>query len=508
MSEAHHAQHESKGGVAATRPDGSGGGSSGDAGATASKHHVGTGGDTVKWITKRQQKVSLTRTMSGRSLYLVSSQVGGSLPMLKDREGHICKPAAQAEKEFYEELPKVYPFLVRFVPRYFGCCTVNITSILNDIDSHMEVYHNDHTTRVYADGTSSRKTPAPVKQRWTVFQNRRHKKVAKDANGNVEFIMLEDITRDHDFSNLLDIKLGTKQYADQAEKPPAAPRNNEQKENASEGDVGGEMAQGDNYERGGAMADELRSAKLARAARKCSRSTSREFGFRINGMQIYREDKNVYKVVDKYYCRQLDLDGAERALERFLKYPTWDNLGQIRTLIADLSELAVALRRTSWRYYGLSLLLSYDPSHVHPHDTEEHARVDVRLIDFAKCERRSPAASAAASSLDDDDEKEEEEQAGEQAEEENEHGDDDDDGAATRNRRRRRARLQSAAASDPHEGVIKGIENLTTVLRNIERRHVRIKERRERRWKRRTVSAVVAVAALASAVWAWCSKKS
>lgn len=249
--------------------------------------------------------------------------------MLKDSEGHICKPAAIAEKEFYETLPKVYPFLVPFTPAYYGCCKVNIKNVLRDVSKHLEMHHGHHTKRVYADGRVSLDTPLPVKERWAIFQDRRYKKIKQDAEGNVAFIMLEDVTRDHQFSNVLDVKLGSAQYANQQQQQQLATTT-------------GELPRSDQSPRDDSkttkaiivpVEDEAQRQKLERAARKCAQSTSSRFGFRINGMQIYREDKKLYKIVDKYDCRQLDIDGADRVLERFLKYPTWENLGQIRGLI-------------------------------------------------------------------------------------------------------------------------------------------------------------------------------
>lgn len=380
----------------------------------------------------RKRTVSLTRTQSGTDLYIVSSQIGGSVPLLKDSLGRVCKPAAQAEKAFYEELPSVYPFLVKYTPAYYGCCTVNVRRVLRDISAHLENYHTNHTPRVYPDGTASTQTPVPVQKNWNAFQVR-HKKMERDADGNVEFIMLEDLTRNHRYSNVLDIKLGSAQYSAQHD----AARTKQM--------------------------DPKQRAKMARAIEKCNNSTSHKYGFRVNGMQIYREDKQLYKVMDKFACRSLDISGTDRVLERFLKYPTWNNLDQLRTLIADLKDLAAALRRTCWRFYGLSLLLSYDPSQVKPEcevdasgsvGSEESDkscsssslsssssspvpsprrrripnsnRVDIRLIDFAKCERRRPESNSEGS-----DEQE----------------------------------------AQPHEGVVSGIENLTQVLEDIERRH-------------------------------------
>lgn len=70
----------------------------------------------------------------------------------------------------------------------------------------------------------------------------------------------------------------------------------------------------------------------------------------------------------------------------------------------------MTLRKTSWRFYGLSLLLSFDPTHIGKDtkrmtntdndnindevtcDCRKEDRIDIRLIDFAKCERRDPVA--------------------------------------------------------------------------------------------------------------------
>jgi hypothetical protein len=244
------------------------------------------------------------------------TKIGGSVPLLKDSLGRVCKPAAQAEKAFYEELPSVYPFLVKYTPAYYGCCTVNVRRVLRDISAHLENYHTNHTPRVYPDGTASTQTPVPVQKNWNAFQVR-HKKMERDADGNVEFIMLEDLTRNHRYSNVLDIKLGSAQYSAQHD----AARTKQM--------------------------DPKQRAKMARAIEKCNNSTSHKYGFRVNGMQIYREDKQLYKVMDKFACRSLDISGTDRVLERFLKYPTWNNLDQLRTLIAVRIFLVVLLLRVA-----------------------------------------------------------------------------------------------------------------------------------------------------------------
>ena len=180
---------------------------------------------------------------------------------------------------------------------------MNVKRLLDDMSAYLDS-QQQHTTRVYADGTVSQDTPLPVQHRWDIFRDRRHKKVAKDEEGNMQFIVLQDVTQNHQYSNVVDIKLGSVQYAEQ--------NTTEEK-----------MQHLSPHQR----------AKLERAAKKCGDSTSAEFGFRINGMQIFREDKRVYKVVDKYVCRKLDIVKTEAMLERFLKYPTWDNLPQVNTLI-------------------------------------------------------------------------------------------------------------------------------------------------------------------------------
>ena len=115
-----------------------------------------------------------------------NQKVGGSVPFLRDDAGHVCKPAAQGEVDFYEALPQVYPHMQRFTPRYFGCCRVNIATMLDGLERHLEFSHrNTHTTRVYADGTKTRSAPTQVKRRWTRFFQRRHKKMEQDADGNV-----------------------------------------------------------------------------------------------------------------------------------------------------------------------------------------------------------------------------------------------------------------------------------------------------------------------------------
>ncbi|KGL76413.1 Inositol hexakisphosphate kinase 3, partial [Tinamus guttatus] len=345
-------------------------------------------------------------------------QVGGHMSMMKYDEHTVCKPLVSQEQSFYESLPLA---MRQFTPQYKGIISVHVKKDslgnLNLIASPsvqpeplLDTIHEPGVTlwHKWAAGSGERalvtwshtqlaktlKDSCPGKMLlrtdlqyctdslledtngnqpernsynpWGLHCHRQHlTRMSSKYNENKlhQFLLLENVVSKYNYPCILDLKMGTRQHGDDASEE-----------------------------------------KKARHIKKCEQSTSASLGVRICGMQVYQAETGHFLCKDKYYGRKLSPEGFRQTLRQFLCNGNRLRTDLLEPIILQLKALLSVIRKqSSYRFYSSSLLIIYDgleskesaasldhqlQGHFQTANCPTahgagHAKVDVRMIDFA-----------------------------------------------------------------------------------------------------------------------------
>lgn len=186
----------------------------------------------------------------------------------------------------------------------------------------------------------------------TMYQKQLDKtRASPDSNDDgtlgVDCILLENLTRRFRKPCVLDLKIGTRSYADDA-----SPQ------------------------------------KRAKHIEKVTNSTSSSLGFRVCGMQVYCRKSQQYYYQDKYHGRSLTPETVPGALENFISLNTGSKPRScahgakiVQCFLKKITELETVIAgQKGLRFYSSSLLLLYDGAW---RSDGAEPMVDIRVIDFA-----------------------------------------------------------------------------------------------------------------------------
>ncbi|VDN93378.1 unnamed protein product [Brugia pahangi] len=265
-----------------------------------------------------------------------SHQVGGHFGIFTCG-GHICKPLNSKELAFYKEIGD------RFAPFTAHCCGTVSIQPRNSRDDGL-ILTTDRPVLCHQNATSSEKQLIFRLNKNGRVESDQHfnewakqcqtRSVQKLLKGYALFLLLENTVSRFSRPSVMDLKMGTRQYGDDA-------------------------------------TDQKRQSQT----NKCRESTSASIGIRLVGMQLYREEIGTYVYVNKYAGRQMNCEMFRETLAEY-----FINAGKIRStaLLKKLTTLRKRLAEADgYRFFSSSLLIAFDGK------KRDDTSIDLRMIDFA-----------------------------------------------------------------------------------------------------------------------------
>lgn len=354
-------------------------------------------------------------------------QVGGQSSILQLDDTTICKYLNLQELNFYTSIPDQ---LKPLVPDFKGVVEVNFTEDSDGflmltahpsdkfiLNSHLQTLQQNRSERktkcrirvnhagnieivneleeqeqIFEEGDQADGTVRTSHNPWALRCHRKQFKKLKANSSSIsfpnhEFIVLENLAFNYTYPCILDLKMGTRQFGDDAT----------------------------------LVKQQTHEAKVAS-------TTSKALGIRLCGMQVYHLKSGHFICHNKYYGRGLSVEGFKRALRHYLHNGQRLCKEVIPHLINKLQNFCEIIKQLeTFRFYSCSLLVLYDGKdvlHSPLHDTngmnipaenenanliaekteenrntvkyksniakdpqsatqEKNVKVDIRLIDFA-----------------------------------------------------------------------------------------------------------------------------
>jgi len=263
-------------------------------------------------------------------------QVSGHGALLKLPEEKVCKPLIERELAFYEALDSVNSALAPFVSTFYGTLDLEIPKdkVQRWIDEIQEAEASG------SDSTShNQDSPNP----WALkISKKTFASLLKSNNEerySTRYLVLGDLTTRFHHPCICDIKIGTRQYGDDATPD-----------------------------------------KRSRHMRKCAATTSGQIGVRLCGQVVWQPATRTYTRVDKYQGRSMTVEVLKKTISNFFWNGKTYNTHILQKFIAKLKALlAISQSELNYRLYSTSLLLLYEGSENPLYPTD----VDIKMIDFA-----------------------------------------------------------------------------------------------------------------------------
>ncbi|XP_048731731.1 inositol hexakisphosphate kinase 3-like isoform X2 [Ostrea edulis] len=286
-------------------------------------------------------------------------QVGGHTCVLQVTPNVVCKPYQENEVMFYRKLPEG---LQGFVPFYRGVINIKCDSDNGNVTFQGEVPKGFMSTLQETNGDLPDKislikdnnsaSEAENLRTWSDECIRRQiDRYGYWREGKVQqFIMLENLVAPYRYPSVMDLKMGT----------------NHMSRDASE-------------------------TKKRMLEERWMSTTSASLGFRMCGIQVYKNDSKSYISHDKYFGRGLDKNGVRDEMMNFFHDGFSLRKDAITSIITKLRHMLVALdTQRAFKLFSCSLLILYEGDSTLARDVHNKPLLDiqtcindVRLIDFA-----------------------------------------------------------------------------------------------------------------------------